>query len=134
MNRADLELLCQWELAARAPRARKKAPEEASAQQPEFRHATINVASAGDNTIVAASPGKRIMVYEIFLWNVQQNTLLLRDGDRPLTGPLTNFPAQSGLLLNYTGAPHLETSPGQPLILNLSAANQVSGYVRYREE
>jgi hypothetical protein len=134
MNRADLELLCNWELSARAKRARKSSAEEQAAQQPDYRHATINVATAGDNIIVAATPGKRIRVYELFLWNVQQNTLIIRDGDRPLTGPITNFPAQSGLFLNYSGAPHFETSPGQPLVLNLSTANQVSGYVRYREE
>lgn len=134
MNRADLELLCRYQLAQRAERTRKKPAEQERLNKPEYRHATINVSSAGDNHIVAAAPGQRIAVYELLLWNAQQNTLQLKDGHTPLTGPLTNFPAQTGLLLNFSGSPHFVTSPGQPLVLNLSEAKQVSGYVRYREE
>ncbi|MCS7261028.1 MAG: hypothetical protein NZ765_09630 [Anaerolineae bacterium] len=134
MNRADLELLCHAEMAKRAQRTRKKQTEPDAAQRPAYRHAIINATASGANTLVPAVPGNRIAVYEMLLWNTQQNTLQLLDGQTPLTGPLTNFPAQTGLLFNFTGAPHFVTSPGNPLVLNLAQSQPVTGYVRYREE
>ena len=50
---------------------------------------------------------------------------------------LVNFPALTGFLLGFNGnfeQPHWEIDNGQPLVLNLSAGTQVTGFIRYRTE
>lgn len=101
--------------------------------QDELRHNVINTAVAGDNNIVPATPDAIIDVYELFIWNVMNQQLELKDGAaKSLTGPITNFPGQSGIMLPQNDHPHFSTTKGNALVLNLSAAQQVSGYVRYK--
>ncbi len=99
--------------------------------QLDLTHALISTAVAGDNVIVPSVPGKRIEIWQVFIYNVAAQALELRTALESLTGPLTAFPATSGLSLPFTGAPHFLLQPGAPFILRLGAATQVSGFVNY---
>ncbi len=110
------------------------APAPAPVSENRKTRRSINVAAAGDNTIISGSPGTIIEIYELMLWNVTSQTLILKDsGDTdPLQGPLTSFPAITGYYLPDQGEPHFELKDGGSFLLNLGAATQVTGYVRYR--
>lgn len=97
----------------------------------DFLRVTINRAAISTDPLIPSVPGKRIEVWQIFLYNVAAQTLELRSDRESLTGPLTAFPATSGFSLPYTGAPHFLLRSGEPLILSTSAATQVSGFVNY---
>ena len=99
--------------------------------QIEFIPAVISVAAIGDTVIIPSVPGKRIQVWQMFVYNVAAQNLEFRHSWDSLTGPLNAFPATSGVSLPYTGAPHFYLQSGQPLILRTSAATQVSGFVNY---
>lgn len=100
-----------------------------------FKTADINDAASGDNTIVAAVTGKRIKVYAVFLNATGTVNCKWKDGaSTDLTGDM-NFQAREG----YTGdvdppAFLLATSAGNALVLNLSAAVAVDGWVAYWDD
>jgi len=100
----------------------------------EPERAVINVAAIGDNVIVAGSSGFVLEILELVLWNTAINTLNLVDTADviPLQGPLTLFPANSGYMLPNQGDPHFVLRDGGSFALNLSAAAQVTGFVRFR--
>jgi hypothetical protein len=104
----------------------------AAAAGQEAIHVRLSIASIGTHTLVAGASGKRIAVYELMLYNVASQDLELKDGSNSLTGPLTSFPATSGMLLHNCGEPHFILSPGEDLNLTTSAADQVSGFLLYR--
>ena len=98
----------------------------------------IDESASGNRTLINAVTGKRIAVYELFIWNVAEQNLEVYTGDEgsppvltTLTGPLDSFPAQSGLLLPFSGAPHLLCAEGAPLVLYNSGGTQISGFVDY---
>jgi hypothetical protein len=97
----------------------------------DFIHVEINVAAAGITAIIASVPGRRIEVWQVFLYNVAAQNLELRANARSLTGPLNAFPAASGVSLPYTGAPHFRLQSGEALNLITSGVTQVSGFVNY---
>jgi len=97
----------------------------------DLSRAVINFNTLGDHAVIPSVPGKRIEVWQVFLYNVVAQNLEFRDNSDTLTGPLTNFPATSGFSLPYTGAPHFLLQSGQALILRMSANSQVSGFVNY---
>ncbi len=98
----------------------------------DYQNAVINTATAGDNVIIPGTQGAVIEIYQLFLWNVTQQNLQLCDGPDLLAGPLANFPGQSGVFLPFVGEPHFILGAGNSFVLNLSAAAQVSGWVKYR--
>lgn len=99
----------------------------------------INAGTLGDNIIIPGTLAGAKAIYEFVLWNVATNSLILQQG---LTGSvnaivlmeLPEFPATSGFTLGFNGSwemPHWEIDNGQPLILKLSAAARVTGFLRY---
>ena len=108
-------------------------PAPATPTTPARTRIQINTSTAGDNTIVAGSPGQVIEIWELLLYNVAVQTLNLKDSEDtlPLQGPLTTFPATTGYFLPVQGEPHFELKPGGSFLLNLGAATQVTGFVRY---
>jgi len=97
----------------------------------DFIHVEINVAAAATTPLISSIPGRRIEVWQVFLYNVAAQNLELRAQNRSLTGPLNAFPATSGVSLPYTGAPHFRLQSGEALLLITSAATQVSGFINY---
>ncbi|MBZ5580895.1 MAG: hypothetical protein LAQ30_01595 [Acidobacteriia bacterium] len=130
-NAADQALMRDYALAARAVR---DPGTPVTKSEPNMNHVPFNISAAGDNVIVAGSPGAAIAIYELDLWNVAVKTITLMDGATQLRGPWTSFPASAGTVYANTGKPHFVLTPGQSFIINLSAATGLSGFVRYRME
>jgi len=96
-------------------------------------HVAINTATIGDNTIIPGISGRLIDIYALLIWNVTSMNLELKDDTGyTFTGPLNAFPAASGVMLPNVGEPWFTSRPGAGILLNLSAATQVSGFMLYR--
>jgi len=92
----------------------------------------IDFSGTGDNTVVAAVPGKKIKVLAFMV-----NAALVVAA-RFKSGPSNNLTGAIALGVNGTMAlatalPSwiLETAVGEALVLNLGAALQVNGFVAY---
>jgi hypothetical protein len=99
-----------------------------------IKFAVIDNASSGDNTLVAAVPGKKIRVISYVL--VSSGTVNTRfesgAGGTALTGQM-NWVANTGVAGSYNPTGHFETLAGQLLNLELSGATSVDGYLSYQE-
>lgn len=107
--------------------------QQAAAQASGLQHAVINVSAAGTYPIIPAVSGQRIRVFTFFLWSEVDQDLELFDGALTLTGPLTSWAMQTGLLLPYTGEAYFELSSGNAFNLSLTAAGQVSGFAKFTQ-
>ena len=92
----------------------------------------INAASSGDNTLVALTSGQTIRAHKFFLIASGTVNIKFRDG----TGgtdfhPAIPLYAGGGVALDFDGDPWFVTTAGNALVLNLSAAVQVSGVLYY---
>ncbi len=92
---------------------------------------SINVSAGGNNTIVAAVPGKNIIVLLYVV--VCAATVALTwesSGGLILDGPC-NFLDHSGISVPMSTNGHFQTVKGEGLILNLSSPVQVGGHLVY---
>lgn len=103
----------------------------------QLRRVPINISTAGDNTLISTLVGQK-NIYEIFLWTAGgANSLALYQGPSAtgiLLLPWPGVPAQTGFVLGFNGnfkQPHWEVDAGNTLVLNLSAATQVTGFLVY---
>jgi hypothetical protein len=99
--------------------------------------AAIAASASGDNTVVAAVAGKSIAVEAFELSASAAVNAKWRDGSTDKTGLLYLAAAGSGADASSAdvegGEDELWTgTPGQALVLNLSAAVPVGGFVTYR--
>ena len=94
--------------------------------------AKIDTASSGDTSLVAATTGKKVKVVGFFLIASGAVSVKLRSGTTDLTGAMA-VGANGGLVVQGgpAGEHVIETAAGSALNINLSAATQVSGAVRY---
>lgn len=99
----------------------------------ETRSAVIDVAGSGDNTIVAAVPGKKIRVTSFLIVGVGAITARFESGasGTALTGQMTTA-AASVISMGYNEAGYFETAAGELLNLELSGATSVDGFLTYR--
>lgn len=97
----------------------------------------INASGSGDNTVVAAVAGQRIVVLHYLLLVAGAVNATWKDAGSAVSGPLP-FGANGGDV--STGPPSwgtsapvgvLQTSQGNALVLNLSAGVQASGHLVY---
>lgn len=113
-----------------------------TALTPKF--AVISAASSGDNTIVAGVTSKKIRVLSLFLCaKGTANTLYFREntsgtaifGDGTNTIPIdkTGATGPAGFSLGFNPVGWMQSSSGNPLVLNLSAAQGVAGGLTYIE-
>lgn len=99
------------------------------------KSAKIDVSASGDNTIVASVVGKKIKVNAFAIQAIGTVNTKWKDGaSTDLTGAF-NWQAREGLA-NAIEVPSslFETSVGNALVLNLSAAVQVVGWVSYWDD
>jgi len=103
-----------------------------TALTPKF--AKIDVASSGDNTIVAAVSGKKIRVLQYALVCGAETTVQWYSGaaGTALSGDM-QFIANGGISSSFSPVGLFETASNTALVLNLSAANAVSGHLVYVE-
>jgi len=100
----------------------------------DVKHGAIDVASSGDNTLLAAVSGKRILVCSLVL--VSSGTVNVRfesgASGTALTGQM-NLIANTGFSLPYNEYGWFVTSRDELLNLELSGAVSVDGCFSYRE-
>lgn len=108
-----------------------------TALTPKF--ATISAAASGDNTLVAAVTSKKIRVLSLFMMSAGTvNAYIRDDAGTPvnLIGDATNkltLVSSSGFVLPHNPLGWCETTSGEGLQLNLSAAIGVAGCLTYVE-
>lgn len=102
-----------------------------TALTPKF--ASIDVATSGDNTIVAAVASKKIRVLEYAIVCAAATTVIWKSATAgAITGDMS-FAANGGIATPFSPLGKFETTAGEALVLNLSAANAVSGHLVYVE-
>ena len=99
----------------------------------ETRSAVIDVAENGNNTIVAAVPGKRIRVTSFLLVGAGSVTARFESGadGTALSGQMT-MAAGSVVAMPYNEAGYFEAAENTLLNLELSGATSVDGCLTYR--
>ncbi len=99
---------------------------------PKF--AAISGASSGDNTLVAAVTGKKILVLSLYL--IAAGAVAVRfesgAGGTALSGVMS-IAANGGLVLGYNPVGYFKTESGALLNMELGGAVQVSGGLTYIE-
>lgn len=96
------------------------------------KYASIAVSSSGDNTIVSAVAGKRLLV---LAYNYMANgtvNVKWRSNTTDKTG-LAYLVANTGKVAPFSSVGWLITASGDALVLNLSGAVAVGGEVVYAE-
>lgn len=97
---------------------------------PYLSRASINFATSGDNTIVAADTNSnRIVVYRIWLVVGGTTNLTFKDNlTSPAAVPLAT---NEGVTFDVSGEPWFITDPNTAFKINSSVAVQVSGICFY---
>lgn len=96
-----------------------------------IKFAVVDVATAGDNTIVSAVAGKKIRVLNYVLVSSAANTVIWKSATTNISGGMQL--AANGGISAESQFGLFETNAGEALILNLSAANSVDGHIAYVE-
>lgn len=95
--------------------------------------APVSAASNGDNVVVSATGGKKIRVISgaiVASGSVNVQFLDGTPGGGALTGVM-NFVSNSGVQIPYAPSGNFQTSVGNALVLNLSGAILVGGWITY---
>ena len=95
----------------------------------------INVSASGQTALVAAVPGKKIVVTRYLIVAQGAVSPKFQSASTDLTGPL-RLAADGNAILDDVGVPTFRalfaTNSGEALNINLSAAVAVGGYLNYR--
>ena len=86
----------------------------------------IDSAAGGDIILKAATPGLVTKLYRILFVVGGSTSIMYKDGVTEISGPFP-FTAGGGMVLDFLQDPWYQTSLNSALILNSSAAVQVSG-------
>lgn len=98
----------------------------------DFSEVAINCATTGDNTVIVGTSGQSIRVYAFFFMVGAAVNLKWKDGASADFHPALPFLAVgAGWDMRPMGRPWFTTQPGNALVLNLSAAAQISGRLYY---
>lgn len=102
----------------------------------QIKHAAIDAATQGDNTIISAVTGKKIRVLSLFIVNGHTSTQTVRfesgAGGTALTGQMI-LGANGDLILPYNPKGWFEAASGALLNMELSGATTVDGALSYIE-
>jgi len=99
----------------------------------KVKHAAIDIASSGDNTVVAAVSGKKLRVVSINFVCATAVTVTIKSGaSTSLTGGMA-FGANGGIAPGIFPDGHFETAAGEAFVMNLSDAVSVDGWLKYVE-
>lgn len=102
---------------------------------PRINHLTsaaVDFSSSGDNTVIALTAGKRILIHRLWLVCTGATALTFKDGAATSLSGAVSMSANGGLTFDTTGEPWFVTSLATAFIINSSNAVQVSGMVYYR--
>lgn len=104
----------------------------AAATNRTLRHAVIDLSTPGTYEIIVAAPGQAIEIMALFLWSSVDQNLEFFNGSKTLTGPLTAWPAQQGLLYPFVDQSYFEMDRGMPFSIAFTEAGQLSGWAKFR--
>jgi hypothetical protein len=99
---------------------------------------SFQASAAGPNIIIPSTPGRKIAIHQLSLYNTVQQTVQYLDGStgNDLRGPLIDFAVGGTDNLAYQDEPHFVLSDASPFVVNLTASigatGLVAGYVKYR--
>lgn len=103
-----------------------------------MKTAKIDLTTAGDQTIVAGIPGKKIRVLA-YIVNISNNSYIQwKSGSTAISGQM-HMTGGSSIAIHLGdqwpagGLPVLLTEPGESLILNVGGAVTVGGHITYVE-
>ena len=96
-----------------------------------FTEAPINASSSGDNTLVSGTGGQTVRAYKLFLVVAGDVNIKFKSGAGTDLCPAMAMSAGGSMTLDFDGEPWFTTAVGDGLVLNLSAAVQVSGRLYY---
>lgn len=103
----------------------------------DLRKADINIATSGDNTIIAAptTAGNYLAIDFISFMPTSGVTVQLKTGSTAYGGPLPLDAKQTITWENVTKHTKgvITCAPNQAFVINLGGAVQVGGLIRYRE-
>lgn len=94
--------------------------------------AKIDIVTSGDNTIIPLSAGKKHKIVKIWFVCAGAVDVTFKEGATAITGAMSF--GQGGGLADDGDLNPIEIATGQAFVINLSAAVQVSGMVRYVTE
>lgn len=97
---------------------------------PILNRAAVDFSAGGDNTIIAAVAGKRILVHRLILVVSAATSIIVKRGATALTGAMS-MSANGALSLDTTGEPWFTTDINENFVINLSAGVQVGGSIYY---
>lgn len=99
----------------------------------ELQQADINISASGDNIVIAAVPGRQIIIYKMWLVSNAAVNVTFKNGAStnfngfavPLTGQ------GSSMFFPFDGKSYWETTSGNAFIINNSGAVQITGRIHY---
>jgi hypothetical protein len=94
--------------------------------------AFIDVSVVGDTTIIPSVPGTKIRIYKVVLTAGGTAVITLKEGTRENSGGL-RVAHNGNVVLMFDSEMPLELPESQPLVLNLSAAIRITGFVEYTQ-
>jgi hypothetical protein len=99
-----------------------------------LKKADINIASSGDNTIIAAPANGYIVIDHINFIPTTAVSVQLKDGATAYGGSYPLDAKQAFVLENAMRSEKgvVTLTPKTAFVINLSGATQVSGFIRYR--
>jgi hypothetical protein len=99
-----------------------------------LKKADINIATSGDNTIIAAPSAGYIAIDHINFIPTSAVTVQMKQGTTAYGGAYSLDEKQAFTIENAIHNSHgvITLLPGEAFVLNLSASVQVSGFIRYR--
>lgn len=95
--------------------------------------ASINAAANGDNTLVAGVAAQTVRVFQLFLVTSANVNIKFKDGAGTDLTAAMSMTKGGAMVLDFNGEPWFVTSAANAFILNLSAAQQVSGRIYYTQ-
>jgi hypothetical protein len=107
-------------------------PERSQPQALHQLRALIDVQAVGDTTIIPGVPGTTIRIYKVVLTAGGAAVITLKEGTRDNSGGL-RVANQGNIVLMFESDMPLAFPEGQPLVLNLTAAIRVTGFVVYTQ-
>lgn len=96
----------------------------------------IDTATSGDNVLVAGTATTKIRLYKVVLYFNADNNITFKDGSSTKLMGTMNMKASTGMVIDTDEEGHTPytCTRGNDLVLNLSAAQQVSGRIWYTQD
>ena len=105
-------------------------PEMTTPHALQHQRAFIDVHAVGDTTIIPSVPGTHIRISKVVLTAGGAGVITLKEGMRENSGAL-RVATNGHVVLMFDSDMPLALPGGQPLVLHLSAAIRLTGFVEY---